>query len=129
MVFHENPGKFFPSRIYELKGDLSPVMLKKIFHNSFEHFEIYQDLYGKPCKRDWVARVVFLIQMLLTFGGRCNRYSCDIRLKNLRFPNFNILFQLVLTKFFKIELFLCLPKVDHVITVIHKYKGPITNRA
>ena len=67
--------KFFPTRIYELKGDLSPVMLKKIFHNSFEHFEIYQDLYGKPCKRDWVAKVIFLIQMLLTFDGRCNRYS------------------------------------------------------
>ena len=23
---------------YELKGDLSPVMLKEIFHDSFEHF-------------------------------------------------------------------------------------------
>ena len=30
-------------------------------------------------------------------------------------PNFNMLFQLVLTKFFKIELFSCLPKVGHVI--------------
>ena len=34
----------------------------------------------------------------------------------LRLPNFNILLQLVLTKFFKSELFLCLPNVDHVIT-------------
>ena len=25
---------------YKLKGDLSPVMLKKIFHESFENFEI-----------------------------------------------------------------------------------------
>ena len=33
----------------------------------------------------------------------------------LRLPNFNKLFQLVLTKFFKSELFSCLPKVDHVI--------------
>ena len=33
---------------YELKGDLSPV----VFHDSFENFEIYKDLYGKPCKRD-----------------------------------------------------------------------------
>ena len=33
----------------------------------------------------------------------------------LRFPNFNMLFQLVLAKFFKSELFSCLPKVDHVI--------------
>ena len=54
---------------YELKGDLSPVMLKKVFHNSFENFEVSQDLYGKPCKRYWVAKVVFLIQMILI-----NRY-------------------------------------------------------
>ena len=54
---------------YELKGDLSPVMLKKVFHNSFENFEISQDLYGKPCKRYRVAKVVFLIQMILI-----NRY-------------------------------------------------------
>ena len=33
-----------------------------------------QDLYGKQCKRDWMAKVVFLIQMPPTFGGRCNRY-------------------------------------------------------
>ena len=75
----------------------------------------YKDLYGKPCERDWMAKVVFLKQMLPTFGGRCNRYFWDIRLKMLRLPNFNMLFQLVLTKFFKSELFSCLPKVDHVI--------------
>ena len=68
---------------YELKGDLSPVMLKEIFHDSFENFQIY---------KDWV------IQKLLTFGGRCNRYFWDICLKILRLPNFNMLFQLVLTK-------------------------------
>ena len=50
------------------------------------------DLYGKPCKRDWMAKVVYLIHMLPTFGGRCNRYFLDIRLKILRLPNFNILF-------------------------------------
>ena len=53
--------------LYELKGDLSPVMLKEIFHESVE-------LYGKSRKCDWVAKVVFLIQMLPTFSGRCNRY-------------------------------------------------------
>ena len=37
-------------------------------------FRNYKDLYGKPCKRDWMAKVVFLIEMLPTFGGRCNRY-------------------------------------------------------
>ena len=59
---------------YEFKGDLSPVMLKEIFHDSFENFEFSKNLYGQPCERDWVAKVVILIQMLLTFGGRCNRY-------------------------------------------------------
>ena len=48
------------------------LYLKEIFHDSFEVF--YKDLYGKPCKRDWMAKVVFLMQMLLTFGGRCNPY-------------------------------------------------------
>ena len=38
-----------------------------------------------------------------------------IRLKILRLPNFNMLFQLVLAKCLKSELFSCLPKVDHVI--------------
>ena len=36
-------------------------------------------------------------------------------MKFLRLLDFNMLFQLVLTKFFKSELFSCLPKVDHVI--------------
>ena len=36
-------------------------------------------LNGKSC---------FLIQMLLTFGGRCNHYLWDIRLKIHRSPNF-----------------------------------------
>ena len=40
----------------------------------FEHFEIYKDLYGKPLKRGWVARVVFPTQILLFFGSHCNRY-------------------------------------------------------
>ena len=39
----------------------------------------------------------------------------SLRQKILGLPNFNMLFQLVLTKFFKSELFSCLPKVDHVI--------------
>ena len=42
----------------------------------FQNFILYKDLNGKPCKRDWMAKlkVVFLIQMLATSGGRCNRY-------------------------------------------------------
>ena len=57
-----------------------------------------------------MAKVVFLIQMLLTFGGLYNRYFGDTQLKILRLLNFN-----VLTIFFNSELFTCLPKVDHVI--------------
>ena len=62
-----------------------------------------------------MEKVVFLIQMLPTFSGRCNSYFWDIGLKILRLPNFNMLFRLVLIKFFKSALFSCLPKVDHVI--------------
>ena len=41
-------------------------------------------------------------------GGRCSfshTNPCDIRFKIYRLPDFNMLFQLVLTKFFKGELF------------------------
>ena len=50
-------------------------------------------------KRDWLAAAV----------------ERDIRVKSYRLPNCIMLFQLVLTKFFKSELFSCLPKNDHVI--------------
>ena len=86
----------------------------------FWKFRSYKDWYGKPCKRDWMAKVVFLIQMLPTFGSHCNHCFWDIRLKILSLPNVNMLFQLVLTKFFNSELFLCLLKVDHVITVMQR---------
>ena len=46
-------------KLPELKGDLSPVMLKEIFRDSFEKFEIYKNLYGKPCKHDWEAKLFF----------------------------------------------------------------------
>ena len=59
---------------YELKGDLSPVMLKELFHDSFENFESTRICMENHASRNWIAKVVFLIQMLLTFGGRCNRY-------------------------------------------------------
>ena len=69
-------------------------MLNKIFPESF--------LYGKPCRCDWMAKVVFLIQMLPTFSGRRNH----IGLKILRLSNFYLLFQLVLKKFFKSTFFI-----------------------
>ena len=58
----------------------------------------------------------------LFFSYKCFQLSAavaiatfEIRQKILRLPNFNMLFQLVLTKFFISELFSCLPKVDRVI--------------
>ena len=56
-------------------------MLKEIFFRQFEIFQIYKGLYGKPLKRDWVARVDFPKQILLIIGGRCDRYFWDIRQK------------------------------------------------
>ena len=50
----------------------------------------------------------------LFFSYKCFQLSAAIA-KILRLPIFNMLFQLVLTKFFKSELFSYLPKVDHVI--------------
>ena len=90
-------------------------MLKEIFFLQFENFQIYKGLYGKPLKRDWVARVDFPIQILLIIGGRCDRYFWGIRQKIYCLPYFNMLFQFLLTKRFESELSLCLQKVDHVI--------------
>ena len=64
-------------------------MLKVIIYDSLVNFEIYKELYGKPLKHDWVARVVSPIQILLIFGRCCNHYSWDIWLKIDRLPNFN----------------------------------------
>ena len=99
-----------------VKGVLSPVMLKQIFQ--FENFEIYKDLYGKPLKPDRVTKVVFLMHTSFQFSTAVAISTFEIlhkRLKIFRLPNFNILFQLVLTKFFKSKLSSCLLKVDHVI--------------
>ena len=86
--------------------------MRKRLHDSFR---IYNDFYGKPCKLDWVAKVVFLIQMFLSAAVAIATFEFNIRLKILRSTNFNMLFQVMLTEFFKSELFSCLPKVDHVI--------------
>ena len=85
--------------------------------------------HNAPLAHAWFTRIcmenhsnmtgsVFLLQILLIFGGRCNCYFWDIRLKIYSFVNFNMLFQFVLTKFFKSELFSCLQKVDHLTNYI-----------
>ena len=90
-------------------------MRKRKIKRQFKNFRIYKELYEKPLKHDWVARVVFLIQILLFFAGGCNCCFWDIWLKIFRSPNFNMLIQLVLAKVFQSTLFSCLPKVDQVI--------------
>ena len=47
-----------------------------------------------------------------------NRCFWSIRLRIYRLPNFNMLFQFLLTKLFKSELFSCLQKVDHVTNIL-----------
>ena len=94
--------------------------MRERFNDGLKILEFTRICRKNQSKRDWVAKFVFLIQMLLTFGGHCNRCFWDIRLKMLRLPNFKMLFQLVLTKFFMSELFSCLLKVDHVITVMQR---------
>ena len=64
-------------------------MRKKKITRQFKKFRIFKDLYEKPSKRDWVGKVVFLIQMLLTFSSRC---------KNYYLPYFNVLFQQMFQK-------------------------------
>ena len=70
---------------------------------------------------NWVAKVVFLIQMLSSNFRRplqslLFRYSAEM----FSLPNFNMLFQLVLTKVFKSEQFSCLPKVGHCDQVMQR---------
>ena len=97
MVCHTNPCKFLNFILslnlslthlraqiacYELKGDLNPVMLKEIFHNSFKISgfvwkTIHAWLCGKSC---------FLIQIPQIFSSHCNHYFWDIWLKICRLP-------------------------------------------
>ena len=90
-------------------------MPKKIFHESFGKFSKFTQICmeNHSSMIGW-QKLFFFIQILLIFGGRCNRYFWDIRLKIYRLPYFSImLFQLVLTKVFNRELFPFLPKIDH----------------
>ena len=95
------------------------MLIKKIFNDNFENFEI-----ATICMENHASVTGW---QNLFFPYKCFQVSAafwDIRLKILRLPNFNMLFQLVLTKFFKSELFSCLPKVGHV---IKSCKEPITS--
>ena len=96
---------------YELKVDLSPVMLKEIFHHSFENFENFTRI----CIENHASVTGW---QKLFFSYKCFQLLAAVAIATfeiLRLPIFNTLFQLVLTKFFKSELFLFLLKVDHVV--------------
>ena len=62
-------------------------MLKEIFHDSFENFEITRICKANHASVTGWQKLFFSYKMLPTFGGRCNRYFRDIRLKILRLPN------------------------------------------
>ena len=79
VVFHTTPCKFWnfltvvKSFLYTFKGWKCLLWIKRRFEprntqgnisRQFEN-EIYKDLYAKPLKHDWVAKVVFLIEILL----------------------------------------------------------------
>ena len=59
---------------YEFKEDLRPVMLKEIFHDSFENFEITRICMENHASVTGWQKLFFSVQMLPTFGGRCDRY-------------------------------------------------------
>ena len=49
-------------------------MLKEIFHESYKDLDITRIRMENQGKLDCMAKVVFLILMLPTFGARRNRY-------------------------------------------------------
>ena len=82
----------------------------EIFHDSFENFDI-----TKICMENHAGVTGWQKFFSHTNASNFRRPLQSLRQKILRLPNFNMLFQLVLTKFFKSELFSCLPKAGHVI--------------
>ena len=57
-------------------------MLKEIFRDSFENFEIYNDLYGKTCMHDWMPKVVFHFQLEIKKLKMRERLEKEERLEN-----------------------------------------------
>ena len=59
---------------YELKGDLSPVMLKEIFHDRLKTSKFMRICMENHSSVTGWQKLFFLIQVLLIFGSRCNHY-------------------------------------------------------
>ena len=81
MVFHTNPCNFEISKLscnlflthlrvqvvcYELKGDLSLVMLNEIFYDSFENFEITRIFSGRLTVSSILSRFYVMDTLHLT---------------------------------------------------------------
>ena len=79
----------------------------------FKNFKNYTELYEKPLKRDWVARVIFLTNPA-NFRQPLQSLLFRYTTQHLQMTYFNMLFQFLLTKFSKSKLFSCLQKVDLV---------------
>ena len=85
--------------LYELKGDLSPVMLKEIFHDSFENFEItricienhasvtgWQKLFSHKCLQLLAAVAITTFEI---YGGEFSGYLILICSFSLYWQNFS----------------------------------------
>ena len=68
---------------YKLRGYLSPLMLK-------EHFTTVWKFRNSRVT-GW-QKLFCSYKSFLIFGGRCDRYFWDIRMKIFMLPNFNMLF-------------------------------------
>ena len=119
MVFHTNPLIFelsfnlslthLRAQIVcsELKVDLSPLMLKEIFHNSFENFET-----TRICMENHASVTAW---QKFFFSYKCLQlWTVAVAIKStfkiygwkfLGYLFFILLFQLVLTKFSKVNCF------------------------
>ena len=67
--------------LYELKGNLNPVMLKEIFHDSVENFEI-----TRICMENH-ARVTG--RQKLFFTNKCFQFLVAVAITNLRYTTEN----------------------------------------
>ena len=91
-------------------------MLKEIFHDSFENFEITRICMENHARVTRWQKLFFSCKYFqLSAAIAIATLEIIIWLKILRLPNFNMVFPLVLTKFSKHELLSFLPKVDHMI--------------
>ena len=110
---------------YKLKGNLSPVMLKEIFHDSFENFEI-----TRICMENH-ASVTGWQKLFSSY--KCFQLLAAVAIATFeiygsKFSGYIILICSLLTNFFKSELFSCLPKVDHVMRSCQQDYLMITKR-